>query len=71
MGQIVSTIFDSVGGVITGIVDSIKDAATSLIWQDPTAEVRELSDVMQFGLVFLGIGIATGIAYMVFRMIRK
>ena len=71
MTDIIGTVFDSLGGVITGIVDAIKDAASSLIWQDPTAEVKELSDVLVFGLTFLGVSIATGIAYTVFRMIRK
>ena len=71
MTTIITTVFDSLGTVITGIVDAIKDAASSLIWQDPAAQTKELSDVLVFGLTFLGISIATGIAYTVFRMIRK
>lgn len=71
MGEIVSTIFDSVGGVITGIADGIKDAANALIYEDPTAAQPVLSNFMQFGLVFLGISIAFSIGFMVFRMIRR
>ena len=71
MGEIVSTIFDSVGGVIKGITGAIKEAAAQLIYTDPTAAEPELSVVFQFGLVFLGISIATGIGYMLFRMIRN
>ena len=71
MGDIVQTIFTSVGDVITGIVGAIKDAATELIYQDPAAAEKELSDVFQFGLVFVGINIAIGIAFTVFRMIRN
>lgn len=71
MGEIVTTIFSSVSGVITGMTDAIKTAASSLIWQDPSASSKVLSDVMQFGLVFLGIGVATSIGYMVFQLIRR
>ena len=71
MGEIVTTIFESVGGVITGIVGSIKDAASELIYKDPAATTKEFSDIFQFGLTFLGISIATGIAYTVFRLIRR
>ena len=71
MGQIVTTIFDSLGVVINGIADAIKSAASHLIWQDPTAQEKVLSDFMQFGLVFLGIGLAMGITYGVFRLVRR
>ena len=71
MGEIVSTVFNSLGGVITGIVGAIKSAASELIYEDPNAASPELSNVLQFGLIFLGVSIATGIAYKVFAMIRK
>lgn len=71
MGQIVSTLMTGVSEVITIMTGAIKDAATALIWQDPTAETKVLSDVMQFGLVMAGVSIAMGIGYMVFRLIRR
>ena len=71
MGEMVKTVFDSVGDVISGIAGGIKSAASELIYEDPNAAEPVLSNVLQFGLIFLGVSIATGIAYKVFSMIRK
>lgn len=70
MGDIVSTIFGSVNEVIDGFVEGIRTAFTNLIWEDPDATEKVLSDFAQFGLVFLGISIAVGIAYTIIRMVR-
>lgn len=71
MGDIVKTIFTSVGDVIEGMMSAIKTAASNLIWVDPAAETKVMSDVFQFGLTFLGISLAFGLGMMVFRLIRR
>lgn len=71
MGAIVTTIFESVSGVVTGIITAFRDAFSQLIWQDPDATEKVLSDFAQFGLTFLGISIVIGIVYAVVAMVRK
>lgn len=70
MGEIVNTVFDSLGGVIEKMVDAMRTAFSHLIWEDPDATEKVLSDFAQFGLVFLGISIAVGIVYTIVRMVR-
>lgn len=70
MGAIVTTIFESVSGVVTGMVSAFREAFSQLLWQDPTATEKVLSDFAQFGLVFLGVSITAGIVYTIIRMVR-
>ncbi len=71
MGSIVESIFTPFTEVITKLGDGIKLSVENLLWQDPTASEKVLSDFAQFGFVFLGIGLATGLLYFGLRLIRK
>ncbi len=70
MSELLSLLFESFTTVITGLAGGIKSAATNLIYEDPNAEVKVLSDVIQFIFIIAGLSIAMTVFFMVFRLIR-
>ena len=70
MNEIVQHITDGFTGMIQPLAEGIKTGFTYLLYQDPTAEVKALSDVAQVGLVVGGIALAVGLVFGVFKMIR-
>lgn len=70
MSELLSLLFESFTIVITGLAGGIKDAASNLIYVDPAAEQKVLSDVIQFIFVIAGLSIAMTVFFMVFRLIR-
>jgi len=71
MGEIVTTIFSSFVSVITNIATGIKSAFDTILWVDPAAPTKELSDIAKFGFIFLGVSLAIGIVYAAVRLIRR
>lgn len=69
--NIITTITDVLTSMITGLGGALKTAVSTLIWQDPAATTKSLSDLAVFVLTFLGIGIATSAVYFIFRLIKK
>lgn len=70
MSELLSLLFESFTTVITGLAGGIKGAASNLIYEDPNAEVKVLSDVIQFIFIVAGLSIAMTVFFMVFRLIR-
>lgn len=70
MGELITQMFSSFSTVITGLATGIKDAAANLIYVDPAAEQKVLSDVIQFIFIIAGLSIAMTVFFMVFRLIR-
>lgn len=70
MSELVQMMFSSFTDVVTGLASGIKDATLNLIYVDPSAEVKELSDVVQFIFIIAGISIAMTVFFMVFRLVR-
>lgn len=70
MSELLSLLFESFTTVITGLAGGIKEAASNLIYVDPAAEQKVLSDVIQFIFVIAGLSIAMTVFFMVFRLIR-
>lgn len=70
MGELITQMFSSFSTVITGLATGIKDAAANLIYVDPNAEQKVLSDVIQFIFIIAGLSIAMTVFFMVFRLIR-
>lgn len=70
MGDLITQMFSSFSTVITGLATGIKDAAANLIYVDPAAEQKVLSDVIQFIFIIAGLSIAMTVFFMVFRLIR-
>lgn len=70
MSELLSLLFQSFTTVVTGLAGGIKDAASELIYVDPAASAKTLSDVIQFIFIIAGLSIAMTVFFMVFRLIR-
>lgn len=70
MSELISMLFESFTTVVTGLAGGIKDAASELIYVDPNASTKTLSDVIQFIFIIAGLSIAMTVFFMVFRLIR-
>lgn len=70
MSELLSLLFQSFTTVVTGLAGGIKDAASELIYTDPAASNKTLSDVIQFIFIIAGLSIAMTVFFMVFRLIR-
>lgn len=71
MGDIVSSIFTSFTTVITNLTTGLKDAFTNIIYEDPAATEKVLSAPVQFGLIFAGIALASGLVMGIFAFIKS
>lgn len=68
MSQLITEIFTSFSSVITGLANGLKDAFTSLIYTNGTG--GDFSPLVLFVFTMAGLGLATGILYKIFGMIR-
>lgn len=71
MGEMVSTIFESFNDVIVGLADGIKTAFVNILYQDPEAAEKVISDPVKFALIFAGVALASGLVMGAFRWIRN
>lgn len=71
MGEIVTTIFGTFNDVIDGFSTGIKTAFMNILYQDPAAAEKVLSDPVKFCLIFMGLGAAVGLVFGMFRLIRS
>lgn len=70
MLDLITDLFSGFTNVITGLASGIKDAFGALIYVDPTAASPVVAPLPKFIFIMAGIGLATGILYKVFGMIR-
>ena len=70
MSELVKELFSSFTEVITGLSSGIKTSFTNLIYVDPAATDPQFSPIVLFVFTMAGIGLATGILYKIFGMIR-
>ena len=70
MSELVKEIFSSFTEVIKGLSGGIKDAFSNLIYVDAAATDPQFSPVVLFVFTMAGLGLATGILYKIFGMIR-
>ena len=70
MSELLSLLFESFTVVTTGLAGGIKGAASQLIYEDPTADTKVLSDFIQFVFIIAGLSIALTVFFIVFRLIR-
>ena len=71
MGEMVSTIFSSFNDVITGLSTGIKTAFINILYQDPEATEKVISDPVKFSLIFAGVALATGLVMGAFRFLKN
>lgn len=70
MGDIVSKIFTGFTDTITNLASGVKSAFVNILYENPEAEIKVLSSVAEFGLVFLGISMAIGLVYGAIRLVK-
>ena len=71
MGEMVNTIFSSFTDVISGLSNGIKTAFVNILYQDPDASEKVISDPVKFALIFAGVALASGLVMGAFRWIRN
>ncbi len=71
MSELITTIFDSFNTVINGLSGGLKGAFNNLIYVDPAATDPVISPMVLFIFTMFGLGLASGILYKIFGMIRS
>lgn len=71
MGNIVTKFGEGFSGIISPLAEGIKNGFSNLLYQDPTAEVKVLSDVAEVGLIVGGMALAIGLVMGIFHLVRK
>ena len=70
MTGLIEDIFDSFSTVIKGLAQGLKDAFGHIIYVDPAATSPTFSPMIVFLFTMAGVGLATGILYKIFGMVR-
>lgn len=79
MGEIVKSIFTSFTDVITSLAGGIQSAFSHILWKGVAdsqgamtyVSANGLSDIAQFGFIFLGVSLAIGLVYGAVRLIKR
>lgn len=71
MGELFSELFSAFSDTISGLANGIKDAFLNIIFVDPDAATRQVSDLAKFGFLMLGLSMAIGLVYGAFQLIRR
>ena len=69
MSDIITSITSSFTSIITSLTSAIKEGVTGLLF-DTVGENQVLSDFAKFGFTLLGLGIAIGVVWTIFKLIR-
>ena len=70
MSELITELFSSFTTVIEGLASGIKSAFTNLLYVDPAATDPQFSPIVLFIFTMAGLGLATGILYKIFGLIR-
>jgi hypothetical protein len=70
MSELIKELFSSFTTVITELSGGIKEAFVNLIYVDPSVTDPQFSPIVLFIFTMAGLGLATGILYKIFGMIR-
>ena len=70
MDSIVTKFGNGFKGIIAPLAEGIKNGFSNLIYVDPTAEVKVLSDVAEVGLIVGGACLAVGLVFGMFHLVR-
>lgn len=71
MGELITEMFGSFSTVISGLGGGIKDFFMEILYVDPNATEKVISDFAKFGFVMAGLSMALGLGYVVLRKIRS
>lgn len=70
MSGLITEIFSSFTTVIKGLAGGLKDAFMELIYVDAAATDPQFSPLVLFVFTMAGLGLASGILYKIFSMVR-
>ena len=69
--NLVTEMFSTFKTVITGTSGGIKDAFVNLVYVDPAVDNPEFSPIILFVFTMAGVGLAVGILYKIFSLIKR
>lgn len=70
MSELITAIFSTFTTVIQGLASGLKTAFSQLLYVDPTASDPTFSPLVLFIFTLAGLGLATGILYKMFGLIK-
>lgn len=71
MSELITAIFTTFTSVIQGLSSGLKTAFSQLLYVDPAAENPVFSPMVLFIFTLAGFGLATGILYKMFGLIKS
>lgn len=71
MSELITAIFSTFTTVIQGLASGLKTAFSQLLYVDPTASDPTFSPMVLFIFTLAGLGLATGILYKMFGLIKS
>ena len=71
MGTLITDLFSGFTDTISGVASGVKTAFMQLLYVDPAAETKVVADLPKFLFVMLGLSMAIGITYTIFKLIKR
>lgn len=70
MAGLINQIFTGFTDAIKGIAGGLKNAFEQIIYVDPSATEKVVSDLAKFGFIMMGLSLAFSIVFLIVRKIR-
>lgn len=70
MAELINQIFTGFTDAIKGIASGLKNAFEQIIYVDPSATEKVLSDFAKFSFIMMGLSLAFSIVFLIVRKIR-
>ena len=70
MSSLLSELWNALTESISNIADAIKTCFLNLIYVDPDASEKVVSDFAKFGFMLIGLGLGFSLIFMIIRKIR-
>ena len=70
MAELINQIFTGFTDAIKGIASGLKNAFEQIIYVDPSATEKVLSDFAKFAFIMMGLSLAFSIVFLIVRKIR-
>lgn len=71
IGDLISEITSGLTGMGNSVITFLKEAFLNIIYVDPTASTRVVSDFAKFGFGLIGLSLALGLTYFIVNLIRR
>lgn len=70
MAELINQIFTGFTDAIKGIASGLKNAFEQIIYVDPSATEKVLSDFAKFSFIIMGLSLAFSVVFLIVRKIR-